>query len=164
MPRCAAHDAALLTGTANGRPCLACAYGCVVPLEPRPVLPRIENRSTVKASLKIPGLDPGRPQRQASCPHEHAEQVALMRQVKRHQRDHWELGLLYAVPNGGARFKATAAALQDEGVQAGVPDLCLPVPAGGHHGLWIELKRERGGRVEPAQHERLDTLAWLGYR
>lgn len=62
-----------------------------------------------------------------------------------------ELALLYHIPNGGSRHKAEAARLRAEGVRSGVPDLCLPVPRGGCHGLYIELKRLRGGRLsEPA--------------
>lgn len=58
-----------------------------------------------------------------------------------------ELALLHAIPNGGYRYKATARALQRQGVKAGVPDLCLPCPRGGYHGLYLELKRRTGGRL-----------------
>jgi hypothetical protein len=51
-----------------------------------------------------------------------------------------ELALLFAVPNGGHRDIRVAAKLKAEGVKAGVPDMCLPVPRGQFHGLWIELK------------------------
>lgn len=37
-------------------------------------------------------------------------------------------GLLFAIPNGGARSKATAGKLKAEGVVAGVADLILLVP------------------------------------
>lgn len=53
---------------------------------------------------------------------------------------HPELSMLYAVPNGGRRDKAEAAHLKRQGVRAGVPDLCLAVPKGKYHGLYIELK------------------------
>lgn len=75
-----------------------------------------------------------------------------------------ELALLYAVPNGGKRSRKTAADLKAEGVKPGVPDYCLPVPRGGHHGLYLELKRLRGGRVEPEQREWLAALVANGYR
>lgn len=52
---------------------------------------------------------------------------------------HPELSMLYAVPNGGRRDKAEAAHLKRQGVRAGVPDLCLAVPKGKYHGLYIEL-------------------------
>lgn len=47
---------------------------------------------------------------------------------------------LFAIPNGGARSKATAGKLKAEGVKAGVWDLMLAIPVGRHHGLWIEMK------------------------
>lgn len=74
-----------------------------------------------------------------------------------------ELHMLYHIPNGGARSRATAGRLKAEGVKAGVPDLCLPVPRGTAHGLYIELKRRRGGKVSPAQREWLERLSARGY-
>jgi len=44
-----------------------------------------------------------------------------------------------------------------------VPDLCLPVPRGGFHGLYIELKRLRGGRLSEQQRAWLDALGKQGY-
>ena len=73
-----------------------------------------------------------------------------------------ELALLYHIPNGGSRHKAEAARLRAEGVRAGVPDLCLPVPRGGFHGLYIELKRLRGGRLSEQQRAWLDALGKQG--
>ena len=40
--------------------------------------------------------------------------------------------------------------MKSKGVKRGVPDLCLPVPRGGYHGLYIELKAP-GGRVSEDQ-------------
>ena len=74
-----------------------------------------------------------------------------------------ELALLYHIPNGGSRHKAEAARLRADGVRAGVPDLCLPVPRGGCHGLYIELKRLRGGRLSEQQRAWLDALGKQGY-
>lgn len=48
--------------------------------------------------------------------------------------------LAYAIPNGGARSKVTAAILKAEGVLAGVPDIHLPVARGDCHSLYIEMK------------------------
>lgn len=56
--------------------------------------------------------------------------------------------LLFAVPNGGARTKTTAAKLKAEGVVAGVSDLILLVPRGQYHGLCIEMKTEKGKQSE----------------
>ena len=69
-------------------------------------------------------------------------------------------GLLFAVPNGGARSKATAGKLKAEGVVAGVADLILLVPkrssdnplilAPTYYGICIEMKTPKG-RQSPMQ-------------
>ena len=68
-----------------------------------------------------------------------------------------ELSLLYAIPNGGQRSKAQAGKLRGEGVQAAVPDLCLPVARSFYHSLYIELKAEGkyATKEQRAYHERL---------
>lgn len=76
---------------------------------------------------------------------------------------HPELDLLYHVPNGGRRGKAEAAIMKAEGVRAGMPDYHLPVARGEFVGLWIELKAP-GGRVSPAQRERMEALRKAGHR
>lgn len=55
-----------------------------------------------------------------------------------------ELEFCFAIPNGGKRDKLTAARLKAEGVRAGVPDICLPVPVGDFAGMYIELKVGKG--------------------
>ena len=74
-----------------------------------------------------------------------------------------ELKLLHHIPNGGKRDKATAIALKRRGVKAGVPDLSLPVPRGGYHGLYIELKVGKNKTTEK-QSEWLRSLNDLGYK
>lgn len=68
-------------------------------------------------------------------------------------------GRLFAVPNGGLRNKVVAARLKREGVRAGVPDLMLLTPRHTFAGLVIEMKREKGGRLEKEQAEWLEWLA-----
>lgn len=52
--------------------------------------------------------------------------------------------LLYAVPNGGKRDKATAGKLKAEGVREGIPDLKLAVTTDLYSGLYIETKTTDG--------------------
>ena len=60
-------------------------------------------------------------------------------------RRQWpELALLHHIPNGGTRDAVEAKHLKQQGVKSGVPDLCLPVPRGQYHGLYIEMKTESG--------------------
>ena len=42
------------------------------------------------------------------------------------------------------KLNSNAKHLKQQGVKPGVPDLCLPVPRGQYHGLYIEMKTESG--------------------
>src|SRR5215203_2049252 len=94
---------------------------------------------------------------------EHQEQAALIRWATLSTGAHPELAMLYAIPNGGARHPVVAAKLKAEGVKRGVPDLCLPVPRGEYHGLYVELKAA-GGRPTVEQRAWITALEALGYR
>lgn len=74
------------------------------------------------------------------------------------------LGRLYAIANAGAGAqKGQAGKMKAEGVRRGVPDLCLPVPRQDFCGLYIEMKRLRGGSLSPDQRDWLDFLGGQGY-
>lgn len=90
---------------------------------------------------------------------EHDEQVSLMQW--------WSMAckqfgiseqLLFAIPNGGQRNVIVAAKLKAEGVRAGVPDLFLAVARHGFHGLFIEMKKPKGGIVSDKQDVMLNDL------
>lgn len=91
---------------------------------------------------------------------EDQHQLALMTWARRSSLP--DLDLLFHVPNGGQRSKTTAARLKCLGVKAGVADLFLPAPRAGKHGLWVELKAERG-RLSPEQREWLEKMEANGY-
>lgn len=93
-------------------------------------------------------------------PTEHQEQVMLFA-WSAHIPD---LRLMHAIPNGGKRDIRTAAMLKAEGVKPGVPDIFLPVPRGGYHGLYIELKRRKGGTVTKEQEAWIKALCEKGYQ
>jgi hypothetical protein len=95
---------------------------------------------------------------------EHEEQVALMRVVEMHQGRWPELGMLFAIPNGSERNVIVGRKLKAEGVKKGVPDLCLCLPRGGYHGLFIELKRQKKSRISPEQVQWIAALRGQGYR
>jgi hypothetical protein len=65
---------------------------------------------------------------------------------------------IFAVPNGGLRGKTEALKLKCEGVSAGVPDLCVP-----EWGLWVEMKRQKGGVVSPEQKDWHEYLKKIGH-
>jgi hypothetical protein len=75
-----------------------------------------------------------------------------------------ELRLLHHVPNGGGRNPIEARHLKEQGVKAGIPDLFLPCARGGFHGLYIEMKRRKGGRVSIEQKKTIIALREQGYR
>lgn len=95
---------------------------------------------------------------------EHTEQVNLMKW--------WSLSchkyglderLLFAIPNGGERNVIVAARLKAEGVRAGVPDLFLACAHSTYHGLFIEMKKPKGGRVSDNQKSFIELLKERGY-
>lgn len=70
---------------------------------------------------------------------------------------------LFAIPNGGKRSWLTGARLKAEGVRRGVPDIMLAAAAMDYHGLFIELKTEKG-RLTDNQEAMLIRLDRAGYR
>ncbi len=97
-------------------------------------------------------------------PTEDEEQASLFRWAEWAKSAVPELALLYAIPNGGYRHKATAAKMKTTGTKSGVPDIFLPVARHGCHGLYIEMKRTQGGTVSKAQAEWMEQLMRQGYR
>ena len=95
---------------------------------------------------------------------EHKEQATLI--------EWWailcrELGypqdMLFAIPNGGARNAITGAMLKAEGVRRGIPDLFLAMPSCCFHGLFIEMKKTKGGVVSEYQKNIHEQLRNQGY-
>ena len=73
-------------------------------------------------------------------------------------------GLIYAIPNGGQRNVIVASKLKAEGVLSGVPDLHIPIAKKGFHGLYIELKNSKAGKVSDNQKTIMEKLQSEGYR
>lgn len=96
---------------------------------------------------------------------EHNEQVNLM---KWWSLAHFKFKIpercLFAIPNGGQRNVITAKRLKDEGVRSGIPDLFLAVTTPSFSGLFIEMKKAKGGRVSKHQEEMLKELSERGYK
>ncbi|UUE55883.1 VRR-NUC domain-containing protein [Pectobacterium aroidearum] len=70
---------------------------------------------------------------------------------------------LLHIPNEGKRGPKAARDAKRLGVRAGVPDLFLALPRGGHAGLWIEMK-SKGGKLSVQQEVWLKRLEDTGYR
>lgn len=89
----------------------------------------------------------------SAVPTEHEEQVRFVQWFKRRFPD----VRILAIPNGGQRNVVVAAKMKAEGVSRGVPDLQVPA-----WGLWIEMKRTRGGTVSPEQRDWIAYLESIG--
>lgn len=90
-----------------------------------------------------------------ALPSEHLEQVRLVAWFRKTYPD----TRIFAVPNGGARTGLQGAKLKAEGVSPGVPDLFVPA-----WGMWVEMKRSRGGTLSPAQKDWIAYLDDCGYQ
>jgi len=97
-------------------------------------------------------------------PTEHTEQALFVQWTLRMQKHVPELGLMFAIPSGGHRHKTVAAQLKLEGVKSGVPDLFLPVARQNYHGLFIEMKRIKGGSLSKNQKDFIAQLRAQGYK
>lgn len=94
---------------------------------------------------------------------EATEQEVVMQWARLQESAYPKLSLLHHIPNGGSRNKSEAANLKRQGVKAGVPDLCLPVPVGKEHGMYIEMKYGKN-KTTKDQDRWLDSLKRMGYR
>jgi hypothetical protein len=86
---------------------------------------------------------------------EHDEQAGFVQWF----RAKWPRVLIFAIPNGGKRNISTAKKLKAEGVVPGVPDLFIPA-----WGIWIEMKRQKGGRTSSDQDDMISYLENVGHR
>ena len=84
--------------------------------------------------------------------------------------------VIFSIPNGGYRGSHTrmvgknlseAAAvtrkLKEEGMQVGMPDLCIAVMRCGYGGMYVEMKNGKAGRLSDEQKEQIAKLQLAGY-
>lgn len=90
---------------------------------------------------------------------ERTEQVVFVARVREFYPD----VLIFAIPNGGSRRPGEGAGLKAQGVLAGVPDVFVAEPRGHWAGLFVEMKREDGGRTTDAQDRVQEELVARGY-
>ena len=100
----------------------------------------------------------------AAIPNETQEQIWLLKwgQQPTIRRQYPDLKCLFHIPNERSD-KRQAAILKKMGVKRGVPDLCLPVARGQFHGLFIEMKRTKGGKASDDQLWWNEQLIANGY-
>jgi hypothetical protein len=91
------------------------------------------------------------------CPTEDKEQILLAVWLTKK-------GIKFtASANGGKRNLLEALKFKRMGVSAGFPDIEIPLPIAPYHGLYIELKRQKGGKLSESQIEWLNYLNEKGY-
>ncbi|UOF77225.1 hypothetical protein [Caudoviricetes sp.] len=66
--------------------------------------------------------------------------------------------MIIHIPNGKKRSIIDAVRLKAMGTKKGVPDLFFPEMK-----LWIEMKKEKGGKLSPEQAELIQCLRNCGY-
>ena len=97
---------------------------------------------------------------------ERVEQEALFQWARVMESREPRLRMLNASLNGVRLATHQAVMAKKSGMRKGFPDVFLPVPASGYHGLFIEMKRRNGTAccVSPEQRTWLTDLAAQGYR
>lgn len=93
---------------------------------------------------------------------ESAEQEAVFQWAALNSGKYPELQFMYHVANEGKRTARYGAELKRMGLKNGVPDICLPVPRGNYHGLYIEMKVGRNTPTD-SQAKYLEFLTAQGY-
>jgi len=70
--------------------------------------------------------------------------------------------LVIHIPNEGKRETITGKNLQSIGMIAGVADLFIPIARNGYHGIWIEVKSQKG-HLSESQRIFLSRMEQQGY-
>lgn len=70
---------------------------------------------------------------------------------------------LFHIPNESIGGMGWVIRNRQMGMRKGVPDLMLPIPMHGYHGLFIEMKK-KGGRTSQEQKQWLKALDTFGYK
>jgi hypothetical protein len=102
----------------------------------------------------------------APCPTEHQEQALFFQRLG---LSRWKNLPIFAVPNFAGHHGSAVSRIVSgkranaEGRRKGVPDIVVAVVCHGYPGLYIEMKRLRGGSVDPEQKGWHRKLAAQGY-
>ena len=99
---------------------------------------------------------------------EHSEQAAVMMWAQVNESRFPELRWLHSslngifIPGNPITRARIINHMKNEGMKNGIPDLFLPVARRGYHGLYVEMKTEKG-RPTPEQNEFLEFADAQGY-
>ncbi len=112
-----------------------------------------------KAIAKQPTI---KPRTKRTAQPEAIEQAKVIAWARANERNYPYLQLLHCSLNGVKMTKAQAGRAIAQGMLSGVPDLFLPVPKNGYHGLFIEMKYG-SNKVTENQEKFLQNAANVGY-
>ena len=73
-----------------------------------------------------------------------------------------ELQFIFHIPNENTAGIKWGVRNRQMGVKSGVPDLMLPIPSSGYHGLFIEMKTKQGS-TSVEQDRWISALNGFGY-
>lgn len=115
-----------------------------------------------KTLSKQPLIKPSRTKKRNAQP-EAIEQERVIKWARDNENNYPFLWLLHSSLNGVKLSKNQAGRAKTQGMLSGVPDLFLPVPKNGFHGLFIEMKSGKG-RLSTNQTCFLSKVELLGYK
>ena len=115
-----------------------------------------------KALAKQEMIKPSRTKKRNAQP-ESVEQEKVIKWARDNEKNYPFLWMLHSSLNGVKLSKTQAGKAKASGMLSGVPDLFLPVPKNGFHGLYIEMKSEKG-RLTDNQKWFLSKVELLGYK
>jgi len=98
------------------------------------------------------------------CPSEYVEQAAIFSRAQVYCKKYPELKFLNGSLNGVRLTIGQAVKCKKIGMRKGYPDIFLPVRRGLCSGLFIELKRVRGGQISKEQRAWRKFLISQGYQ
>ncbi len=99
-----------------------------------------------------------------AIPTEAQEQERIFTWATMHEMSYPELELLNGSLNGVRLTIGQSVKAKKAGMKRGYPDINLPVARNGFHGLYIELKRTKGGILSPEQNTWISRLNEQGYK
>lgn len=96
---------------------------------------------------------------------EHLHQCIIFDWALRKRKQYPMLDFMSASQSGHKRNVVDASMAKRSGLKAGIPDIFLPYPSKGYHGLFIELKRpeKSKAKISEAQKITIDYLNNHGY-
>lgn len=93
---------------------------------------------------------------------EDAELIAFFDWVTWQSKKNPILQVIHHVENERRCTPQQGSRRKRKGVRAGIPDIVAPIPSGDFHGLYIEMKTEKG-KLSVEQERMIRLLHGLGY-